>query len=109
MVFYHPPPPPKLRELSFLSDIDFLRSSLSMPNSIQIMTGLEGNRQIYFPGEIQDRLPKRNSTMGLITKKHICLNDHKLFLRIIMIMKNNIKLKLNLCLVETFVNSESVY
>ena len=30
-----------------------------------------------------------SSTMGLVTKKHICLNDHKLFLRII-IMKNNI-------------------
>ena len=25
----------------------------------QIMTGLEGNRQIYLPREIQDRLPKR--------------------------------------------------
>ena len=24
----------------------------------QIMTGLEGNRQIYLPQEIQDRLPK---------------------------------------------------
>ena len=24
----------------------------------QIMTGLEGNRQIYLPREIQDRLPK---------------------------------------------------
>ena len=30
-----------------------------------------------------------SSTMGLVTKKHICLNDRKLFLRII-IMKNNI-------------------
>ena len=30
-----------------------------------------------------------SSTMGLVTKKHISLNDHKLFLRII-IMKNNI-------------------
>ena len=29
------------------------------------------------------------STMGLVTKKHISLNDHKLFLRIL-IMKNNI-------------------
>ena len=29
-----------------------------------------------------------SSTMGLVTKKHIRLNDHKLFLRII-IMKNN--------------------
>ena len=27
-------------------------------NSKQIMTGLEGNRQIYLPREIQDRLPK---------------------------------------------------
>ena len=25
----------------------------------QIMTGLEGNRQIYLPREIQDHLPKR--------------------------------------------------
>ena len=27
-------------------------------NIKQIMTGLEGNRQIYLPREIQDRLPK---------------------------------------------------
>ena len=27
-------------------------------NNKQIMTGLEGNRQIYLPREIQDRLPK---------------------------------------------------
>ena len=30
-----------------------------------------------------------SSTMGLVTKKHTSLNDHKLFLRIL-IMKNNI-------------------
>ena len=35
-----------------------------------------------------------SSTMGLITKKHIRLNDHNLFLRII-IMKNNKKLNSN--------------
>ena len=29
-------------------------------NIKQIMTGLEGNRQIYLPREIQDRLPKRS-------------------------------------------------
>ena len=29
-----------------------------MYNSKQVLTGLEGNRQIYLPREIQDRLPK---------------------------------------------------
>ena len=109
--------------------------------SKQIMTGLEGNRQIYsgsppqeflltealprsietlgeailnLKGQIDSLFPEGpviicfiiplcyskekndffnwkliSSTMGLVTKKHIRLNDHKLFLRII-IMKNNI-------------------
>ena len=30
----------------------------------QIMTGLEGNRQIYLPREIQDRLPKSSIDLG---------------------------------------------
>ena len=34
-----------------------MKSLLLLCNK-QIMTGLEGNRQIYLPREIQDRLPK---------------------------------------------------
>ena len=40
--------------------IDFPPESRSagLSDIKQIMTGLEGNRQIYLPREIQDRLPK---------------------------------------------------
>ena len=71
------------------------------------MTGLEGNRQIdsllpegpviicfiiplcYSKEKNYFNWKLISSTMGFVTKKHILLNDHKLFLRII-IMKNNI-------------------
>ena len=36
----------------------------SAMNSKQIMTGLEGNRQIYLPREIQDRLPRVSIDQG---------------------------------------------
>ena len=35
-----------------------LRYTQYTSNNKQIMTGLEGNRQIYLPREIQDRLPR---------------------------------------------------
>ena len=46
------------------------------------------------------------STMGLVTKKHISLNDHELFLRIL-IMKNKINSNITYTFVQTSVNSES--
>ena len=45
---------------------------------------------------------------GFGNKKHIHLNDHKLFLRII-IMKNNINSNYTYSFVQTSVNSEIVY
>ena len=49
-----------------------------------------------------------SSTDGLITKNTQCLNDYKLFLRII-IMKNNINSNYTYSFVQKSVNIESVY
>ena len=63
----------------------------------------------YYSKEINDYFNWKliSSTMGLVTKKHIRLNDHKLFLRVI-IMKNNINSNQTHSFVQTSVNSESV-
>ena len=47
--------------LQFISTLGNFLLTSEMARSFnikQIMTGLEGNRQIYLPREIQDRLPK---------------------------------------------------
>ena len=55
---YHLPSKDEIQHTCCRINLSYFAQNHSSINIKQIMTGLEGNRQIYLPREIKNRLPK---------------------------------------------------